>query len=217
MNTIGLSPIWGILIAFGIIIVSMMLHELAHGLVAYWLGDDTAKLEGRLTLNPLKHLDPVLSILMPLLLFISGGPIFGGAKPVPIDSRNLKHGVWGMALVAVAGPMTNFLLAFIGFLIGHFTGLLYSSGIMGMILLYFVSINLGFGVFNLIPIPPLDGSRILYAIAPDAVRNVMEGMERWGLVIVMVLVIFMPGLLSGIMNGAIDGIFTAFQWIVGVR
>ena len=75
-----------IVIAFGVILVSMMLHELAHGLVAYWLGDDTAKLEGRLTLNPLKHLDPVLSLLMPLLLFLSGGPIFGGAKPVPILS-----------------------------------------------------------------------------------------------------------------------------------
>lgn len=212
-----MAGIWSIVIAFGVILFSMMLHELAHGLVAYWLGDDTAKLEGRLTLNPLKHLDPVLSLLMPLLLFLSGGPIFGGAKPVPIDSRNLKHGVWGMALVAVAGPLTNFLLALIAFLIGHFTGLLYAPGILGVILLDFVSINLGFGVFNLIPIPPLDGSRVLYAIAPDAVRNVMEGMERWGLVVVMLIVVLAPNLISGIMTGAINGILTGFQWLVGMR
>ena len=102
----------GLLVAFIVILISMMLHELAHGFVAYWLGDDTAKDEGRLTLNPLKHLDPVLSIAMPLLLFLTGGPIFGGAKPVPVDSRRLKFGVWGMALVAIAGPLMNFLLAF---------------------------------------------------------------------------------------------------------
>lgn len=101
----------GILIAFGVILLSMMLHELAHGYVAYLLGDETAKDEGRLTLNPFKHLDPVLSVAMPLLLFLSGGPIFGGAKPVPIDPKKLKHGVWGMAMVAIAGPLTNFVLA----------------------------------------------------------------------------------------------------------
>ena len=108
----------GVLIAFVIVLVSMIFHELAHGLVAYWLGDDTAKSEGRLTLNPTKHLDPFLSILLPLMMFISGGPVFGGAKPVPVNSRNLKHGVWGMALVAIAGPLTNFALALVGFLIG---------------------------------------------------------------------------------------------------
>lgn len=111
-----------IIIAFMVILLSMMLHELAHGVVAYKLGDDTAKTEGRLTLNPLKHLDPVLSVAMPLILFLSGGPIFGGAKPVPINTRKLKHGVWGMALVAIAGPLTNFVLAFLVFLLGHFTG-----------------------------------------------------------------------------------------------
>lgn len=89
----------GLLVVFGVILVSMVLHELAHGVVAYWLGDNTAKVDGRLTLNPLKHLDPILSVLMPLLLFISGAPVFGGAKPVPVDSRNLRFGPWGMALM----------------------------------------------------------------------------------------------------------------------
>lgn len=195
----------------------MMLHELAHGWVAYKLGDDTAKTEGRLTLNPFKHLDPVLSVAMPLLLFLSGGPIFGGAKPVPIDTRKLKHGVWGMALVAIAGPLTNFILAFLAFLLGHFTGWLYDPGVLGAILTDFVFINLGFGIFNLIPIPPLDGSRVLYAVAPDGVRNIMEGMERWGIILVMILVILVPGWLSMIMGGAMNGILDFFYWIVGVR
>ncbi len=206
-----------IVIAFGVILVSMMLHELAHGLVAYWLGDDTAKLEGRLTLNPLKHLDPVLSLLMPLLLFLSGGPIFGGAKPVPINTRNLKHGEWGMALVAIAGPITNFLLAFIAFLIGYFSGWLMDGGIIGAICGDFVMINLGFGIFNLIPIPPLDGSRVIYAIMPEPIQNLMEAMERWGIVIVMVVVVVFPGVISTIMTGAMAGILDAFYWIVGVR
>lgn len=205
------------MIAFIVILLSMMLHELAHGWVAYKLGDDTAKTEGRLTLNPFKHLDPVLSVAMPLLLFLSGGPIFGGAKPVPIDTRKLKHGVWGMALVAIAGPLTNFILAFLAFLLGHFTGWLYDPGVLGAILTDFVFINLGFGIFNLIPIPPLDGSRVLYAVAPDGVRNIMEGMERWGIILVMILVILVPGWLSMIMGGAMNGILDFFYWIVGVR
>lgn len=206
-----------LVIAFIVILLSMMLHELAHGWVAYKLGDDTAKTEGRLTLNPFKHLDPVLSVAMPLLLFLSGGPIFGGAKPVPINTRKLKHGVWGMALVAIAGPLTNFILAFLAFLLGHFTGWLYDPGVLGAILTDFVFINLGFGIFNLIPIPPLDGSRVLYAVAPDGVRNVMEGMERWGIILVMILVIMVPGWLSMIMGGAMNGILDFFYWIVGAR
>ena len=111
-----------ILIVFVIVLISMILHEMAHAYVAYFLGDTTAKDEGRLTPNPLVHIDPWMSIVVPLLLFISGGPVFGGAKPVPIDRRNLKGGAWGMALVAVAGPLMNLILAFGAFLIAHFTG-----------------------------------------------------------------------------------------------
>ena len=203
-----------LLIVLGVILVSMILHELAHGVVAYWLGDDTAKREGRLTLNPLKHLDPVLSVVMPLLLLAMGMPIFGGAKPVPINTRNLKHGVWGMALVAVAGPLTNILLAFVAFVIGYATGALMDLGVAGVICWRFVSVNLGFGVFNLIPIPPLDGSRVLYALAPDGVRRVMEGMERWGIWVVMILVVAAPSVVSTLMSGAMMGILDGFYWIV---
>lgn len=203
-----------LLIVLGVILVSMILHELAHGVVAYWLGDDTAKREGRLTLNPLKHLDPVLSVVMPLLLLAMGMPIFGGAKPVPINTRNLKHGVWGMALVAVAGPLTNILLAFVAFVIGYATGVLMDLGVAGVICWRFITVNLGFGVFNLIPIPPLDGSRVLYALAPDGVRRVMEGMERWGIWAVMILVVAVPSVVSTLMSGAMMGILDGFYWIV---
>ena len=199
-----MAQLISLLIVFAIILLSMMLHELAHGLVAYWLGDNTAKAEGRLTLNPLKHLDPILSVLMPLMLFLSGGPIFGGAKPVPINTRNLKYGAWGMALVAIAGPITNFLIAFVAFLMGTIWG-------------YLVSVNLGFGVFNLIPIPPLDGSRVLYAIAPDGVQEVMTKMEQLGVFLIMIIVVAFPSIISTIMGGGVDAILKAFFWIVGVR
>ncbi len=212
-----MAQLISLLIVFAIILLSMMLHELAHGLVAYWLGDNTAKAEGRLTLNPLKHLDLILSVLMPLMLFLSGGPIFGGAKPVPINTRNLKYGAWGMALVAIAGPITNFLIAFVAFLIGYFSGGLFAAGLMGTIWGYLVSVNLGFGVFNLIPIPPLDGSRVLYAVAPDGVREVMTKMEQLGVFLIMIIVVAFPSIISTIMGGGVDAILKAFFWIVGVR
>ncbi len=207
--------ILSLVVILGVILFSMVLHELAHGLVAYWLGDETAKDDGRLTLNPVKHIDPVMSILVPVLLYVSGGPIFGGAKPVPVDTRNLKFGAWGMALVAVAGPITNFLIALISFLIGYWTGWLNMSGIVGMIFTELVLVNLGFGIFNLIPIPPLDGSRVLYALAPDVVREGMEKFEKIGIIIVMILVIAFPGVISKIMLGGIQGMLTGFYWLVG--
>lgn len=212
-----MTNLLAIVVVFMVVIFSMMLHELAHGLVAYKLGDDTAKEEGRLTLNPLKHLDPVLSVAMPLILFLSGGPVFGGAKPVPINTRNLRHGVWGMALVAIAGPITNFLIAFVAFLLGYFTGWLYAGGVVELIFVELIYINLGFGIFNLIPIPPLDGSRVLYAIAPDGVRNVMAGMERVGIIIVLLVVVLFPQVTSVIIGGGMNVILKAFYFVVGIH
>ena len=102
-----------LIFVFVIIVFSMVLHELAHGYVAYWLGDDTAKNDGRLSLNPLRHIDPVMTIFIPLLLALTGMPVFGGAKPVPVNSHKVRGAEWGFALVALAGPLTNFILAFI--------------------------------------------------------------------------------------------------------
>ena len=154
--------------------------------MAYWLGDRTAKDAGRLTFNPIKHIDPFMSILVPVVLYLLKAPVFGGAKPVPVNFRNLKWHEWGMALVALAGPLTNFLIALVAFLIYYHSGLIFQSTnvLTRFIFPEIVYINLGFMIFNLIPIPPLDGSRVLYAISPDAVRNVLASIERYGVIIV---------------------------------
>ncbi|MBR3164101.1 site-2 protease family protein [Candidatus Saccharibacteria bacterium] len=201
---------------FLVTVFSMMLHEVAHGFVAYKLGDETARLSGRLTLNPLKHIDPWMTIGLPLLLAVLGGPVFGGAKPVPINTRNLKFGEWGFALVAIAGPLTNFLLALIFFLVGHYTGWMLDSGFLGALMRMGVSVNLGFMLFNIIPIPPLDGSRVLYALAPEGARRIMEGMERYGVMIMLVLVWVFGGVFSNYMVTAQEWILGMFQKLVGL-
>lgn len=206
-----------IVIVLIIAIFSVVLHELAHGLVAYWLGDRTAKDAGRLTLNPIKHIDPYMSILVPVVLFILKAPVFGGAKPVPINSRNLKGKEWGMALVALAGPFTNFLIALISFLIGYFTGILRTNpdSIGFFIFMELVYLNLGFLLFNLIPIPPLDGSRVLYAIAPDSVREIMRKMEVYGIIIVYTLILIFGNVFSSLMVNGMTGIIDFFYKLVG--
>lgn len=209
-------PIYYLILVFVITTFSMVLHELAHGIVAYWLGDDTAKNDGRLSLNPLKHIDPVMTIILPLTLALVGGPIFGGAKPVPINTRKLKWGEWGFALVAIAGPLTNFILAFICFLIGHFSNtLMLSSSFLGIVTTAGMMINLGFMIFNLIPIPPLDGSRVLYALAPDGFRDMMQKFEQVGLVVVLALVWIFGDAFSAYMTGAISGVVKFFYLLVG--
>lgn len=206
-----------VVIVLVIVVGSVILHELSHGVVAYWLGDNTAKDAGRLTFNPIKHIDPYMSILVPVVLYLLRAPVFGGAKPVPINTRNLKWGVWGMALVAIAGPLTNFLLALISFLIGHFTGLLYGAGgeILEFVFMEMVYANLGFMIFNLIPIPPLDGSRVLYAIAPDGFRAVLVQFEQYGFIIVYLLILLLGEVFSHIMIGGMNAILDFFYFIVG--
>lgn len=202
-----------LVIVFG----SMVLHEIAHGLVAFWLGDDTAKVNGRLSLNPIRHIDPFLTIGMPLLLAVgnllgASLPIFGGAKPVPINTMRLKWNEWGLALVAVAGPAMNFILAFLFFALWVF-----SSGALADFAVLGVQINLGFMIFNLIPIPPLDGSRVLYAIAPDRIRQIMASTERYGMMIVFILIMFLGGIFGSLMGGAIDAIISFFGGIFGIK
>ncbi len=205
-----------LVIVLAVILISMTLHEAMHGFMAYWLGDDTAKLEGRLTLNPLKHIDPFLTILLPLTLALIGAPVFGGAKPVPFNPARVKGEEWGAALVALAGPLTNFVLAFVGF--GLLT--LVAPG-QGSVLYTFLSthivVNLGFFVFNMLPIPPLDGSRVVYALAPDFVRHGMEVIERYGVLLVFALVLLSGNLIGAVMGGAIDAIIRLFSMIFGVK
>ena len=206
-----------IVIVLIIVVASVILHELAHGVVAYLLGDNTAKEAGRLTLNPLKHIDPYMSILVPVVLYILKAPVFGGAKPVPINPQNLKWNEWGMALVAIVGPFTNILIAFISFVIGHFTGFLYGSGgtLVGLIFTELVFVNLGFAIFNSIPIPPLDGSRVLYATAPDGFRAVLQNIERYGVIIVYAMILLFGEVFSHLMVNGVEGIIKAFYFLVG--
>jgi Zn-dependent protease len=135
---------------------------------------------------------------------------------VPINYYNLKWREWGMALTALAGPLTNFLLAFIAFLIGHFTRLLYGAGgeLLEFIFTELVFVNLGFMIFNLIPIPPLDGSRILYAISPDVVRDFLASIESIGFILVYILILLFGEVFSGIMIGGMEGILQFFYYLV---
>jgi len=197
----------------GVILVSMTLHEVAHAFAGYFLGDNTAKLQGRLTLNPIKHIDPVLTILLPMLLAITGAPVFGGAKPVPFNPNNVKYGEWGVALVALAGPLTNFVLAFLSFGLMVLSG---GEGVIGNISQISLMVNLGFCIFNLIPIPPLDGSRVLYALAPDSFRRIMERIEQYGVVVVFVLVMVGSPIIGKIMLFCIKNIIGLFTIIYGV-
>jgi len=190
-----------LLISLIILIFSSILHEVAHGLVAYRLGDPTAKLLGRITLNPIKHLDPYMSVLMPLLFFFGSGGrfIFGGAKPVPVDPFNLHDGKRDLALVSVAGPLTNILLALLGSLLIHliFPGQgfneVQSNGFLGLILAAIVQLNLLLAIFNLVPIPPLDGSKVFAMLLPDREAAAYMSMGNIGMMILIVLLFFPIG------------------------
>ncbi len=199
-----------------VILFSMTLHEAMHGFVAYWLGDDTAKALGRLTFNPIKHLDPFMSILLPLILAISGAPVFGGAKPVPFNPSRVRFGEWGSALVAVAGPLTNLAIAFIAFAVFAVTAPGIHSG-FATILATTVMVNLGFFVFNIIPIPPLDGSRVIYALAPNFVRRGMEKIEEFGTIVVFAVVMLASPLITRFMQAATQAIIAVFGTIFGIN
>jgi Zn-dependent protease len=204
-----------IVIVLAVILFSMTFHEAMHGFVAYWLGDDTAKAQGRLSFNPIRHIDPFMTIILPVLLAVSGLPIFGGAKPVPFNPHNVKWGEWGAALVALAGPLTNLFLAFISFGIWVLAGTP-STGVESQIFGALVSVNLGFFVFNLIPIPPLDGSRVLYALAPEFVKRGMEMIERYGIIVVFILVLIAGSALGTLMSTAINFFIAVFSNIFAI-
>lgn len=167
-------------IALPVIFISMAIHELMHAWTSDQLGDDTARLQGRISLNPLKHIDPFLTIVMPLLLILSGSPIiFGAAKPVQVNFARLRHGEYGGAVVGMIGPLTNLFLAILAATILHLISA--PTGLIADILVIAVAVNVGFFVFNSIPWPPLDGSRLLYAFAPERVQRIMEAIEGQGM------------------------------------
>ena len=200
---------------FAVILLSMTLHEAMHAYVGYWLGDNTAKNEGRLSLNPIKHIDPVLTLALPIILAVIGAPIFGAAKPVPFNPHNIRYGAYGAALIGVAGPLTNLVLSFVFFALYALLGM--PVGFVGTFFNLAVIVNLGFFIFNMIPIPPLDGSRLLYALAPDGVRRVMEMMEQYGLILVFIVIFFASSLIGQFMSTVMRAILQFYGSIFGVH
>lgn len=179
-----------------ILIFSVVIHEVSHGYAALALGDKTAQYAGRLTLNPLKHLEPFGSIILPTLSYILGGFIFGWAKPVPYNPYELRNQKWGPAVVGAAGPGANIALALIfGLLIRFLPGL--ADGVSGAFILNFMTIastiallNLVLAFFNLVPIPPLDGSKILFSVLPYQWRGLEFFLEQYGLFLLLLFIFF---------------------------
>ncbi|PMP76763.1 MAG: site-2 protease family protein [Sulfurihydrogenibium sp.] len=208
------------------LLVAVIFHEVAHGYVAYRLGDDTAQREGRLTLNPIPHIDPIGSILLPAILILLKSPIlFGYAKPVPINPYNFKIDMRkGMIMTSFAGPAVNFFLAFMfaGLynLVRNETFLKYFASIFGLGSLesviiplaiffkYAVSINLILGIFNILPIPPLDGGNILLNILPREIQQKVEPYEQFGFILVIIL------LMTGILGMVILPIYSFFMSVL---
>ena len=210
-----------IIMIFAIILLSMTVHEAMHAFMGYFLGDNTAKIEGRLTLNPLKHIDPFMTIFLPLTMALLGGPVFGGAKPVPFNPNRVRYGEWGAAMVALAGPLTNLFIAFLAFGIGALMGVVSNGGLvassfLGSVIAMTVSVNLGFFVFNMLPVPPLDGSRLLYALAPESARRLMEQIEQYGTLVVFLLVVLFSSAIGRVMSACISTILDVFMMIFSV-
>lgn len=170
--------------------MSVVIHEVSHGYAAYFQGDRTAEYQGRLTLNPLKHLDPMGSFFIPLLSFALGGFIIGWAKPVPFNPYNLRNRRWGEALVAIAGPFSNICIAvFFGLIIRY--GSAFVSPAFIHISTVIVLINVLLAVFNLVPIPPLDGSKILFSILPNQGGELRVFLERNSLLFAFIFIFFL--------------------------
>jgi len=188
------------------ILIAMSVHEAVHAYVGYMLGDTTAAEQGRLSLNPLRHVDPYMTVLLPLVtLVLFQAPILA-ARPVPFDPRRVRFDELGAAMIALAGPISNLVLAVIGAFLLRFSG---DNTSVGGALYIFMSLNVSLFIFNLVPIPPLDGSRVLYAFAPESIQDFMRRLEPFGLTIIFMLVLLggFGGILNNLNHAVLDPLF----------
>lgn len=180
-----------LIIVFFTLVISITLHEAMHAYTGYFLGDDTAKAAGRISLNPLKHVDPFATILLPLITLVIFNFPFLAAKPVPFNPYRVKFAEFGAALIGISGPLTNLFLAIMSAGMIRLIGDGVSEGLLNVMGIFLI-VNIGLFVFNMIPIPPLDGSRLLYAFAPESFQKFMASLEQFGIFIVFALVLAVP-------------------------
>jgi Zn-dependent protease len=181
------------------LLISLSVHEAMHAYTSHKLGDTTAKDEGRITLNPLKHIDLMTTIGLPLVMMLLHLPPIFVAKPVPFDPLRVRFGDVGAALVALAGPFSNLALAAAAALFLRLSGFGLDAGTLNALII-FLQVNVGLFVFNMIPFPPLDGSRLLYAFAPDPVRKVMDAIESLGIVSIIIFVLLLIPFVSPVLG-----------------
>jgi Zn-dependent protease len=189
-----------IVVIFVSLVISMTLHEAMHAFAGHWLGDDTAYREGRISLNPLRHIDPFATLLLPLITLVLFRIPLLAAKPVPFNPNRVRFDEFGAAIVGLAGPLTNLTLAAAAAGVVNLFSASLSLSVLSA-LTTFIIINIGLFVFNMVPIPPLDGSRLLYAFAPEPVQEFMASLEKVGILIVFSLILILPGfidLLAGV-------------------
>ncbi len=223
----NLSDIIDIALQLTAVLIAVVFHEVAHGYIAFRLGDPTAKSLKRLSLNPIRHIDPIGTILLPGILALLKAPIFGFAKPVPVNPMYFKNPYQGMMWVAIGGPITNFILASLSYgilwIITRFDSLLLLNAFgertepieYGIFFLaIFFIINILLGTFNLIPIPPLDGSRVLAYFLPIQGRNLLRQVERYGLFIVLGLMAL--GLLQNVLEPIVDAALWMLEQLISV-
>jgi Zn-dependent protease len=205
------------IIWFGCLIVAVILHEISHGVVALWFGDDTAKKAGRLTLNPIPHIDPFGSIILPALGAISGLPVIGWAKPVPVNPARMRHPRRDIVFVSLAGPTTNFVLMALAAVAARAeyhsnNGLLggaidaNTSNLLLEITFFFAVVNLLLGIFNLLPIPPLDGSALVERLLPREWLPTWYRFRPYGLLVLFLLVFTIPGFVSSLVSPFYDAL-----------